>query len=632
MDMDTASSHARDDASRTDPGYLESLDYVRVRFAGDSGDGMQVTGTRFAFSAALSGNDVATFPDYPAEIRAPAGTLYGVSSYSVNFGTTEILTSGDQPDVLVAMNPAALKVHLSDLHRGGLAIVDAGAFGATNLARAGYESNPLDDDTLAPFATLKLDISALTLQAVKPFGLGKKDSLRCKNMWALGLVLWMFGRERESVVRWLNQRFAGKPQIAEANIAALNAGHAYGETAELGRTARRTRIAAAPLAPGVYRTVTGTEAMTWGLFAGATLADLKLFLGSYPITPASPMLHLLSGMKAQGVVTFQAEDEIAAVCSAIGASYAGCLGVTASSGPGIALKTEAIGLAVSVELPLVVVNVQRGGPSTGLPTKTEQADLHQALFGRNGDAPVPVLAASSPGDCFTCAIEAVRLATKYMTPVIVLSDGYIANAAEAWHLPDVRALPPMPAAFRTEPEGFHPFLRDPATGARAWAVPGTPGLEHRIGGLEKDYDSGNVSYDALNHQRMTEVRVGKISRIAEDIPEQDVACGEPTGDLAIVGWGSTYGAIEVAVRRARARGLRVSHVHLRHLWPPPRNLGDLLRGFGRILVPEMNTGQLITLLRAQYRLPVEGLSKVTGRPFKIAEIAAAIDAALEVEG
>ena len=610
------------------PEFLESLDYVRVRFAGDSGDGMQVTGTQFATSAALSGNDVATFPDYPAEIRAPAGTVYGVSSYSVNFGSAEILTSGDQPDVLVAMNPAALRVHLPDLRRSGMVIVDTGAFAGKNLARAGFEANPIEDGTLSHYAPLPLDISGMTLKAVKPLGLGQKDSLRCKNMWALGLVLWMFGRKREPVLNWLQQRFQGRPELAEANTVALNAGHAFGETAELGSGLRRYSIAKATIEPGTYRTATGTEALTWGLFAGTKLAGLKLVLGSYPITPASPMLHMLSAMKAHGVVTFQAEDEIAAICSAIGASYAGALGVTTSSGPGIALKTEAIGLAVSTELPLIIVNVQRGGPSTGLPTKTEQADLYQALFGRNGDAPIPILAARSPSDCFDCGIEAVRIATKYMTPVMVLTDGYIANAAEAWHLPDVATLEPMPVTFRTDPEGFSPYVRNETTGARAWAVPGTPGLEHRIGGLEKDYETGNVSYDRDNHQRMTDIRVGRVFGIAQDIPEQTVESGDPTGDLAIVGWGSTYGAIEVAVHRARDRGLRVSHIHLRHLWPLPANLGALLKGFGRIIVPEMNTGQLVTLLRAQYLLPAEALSKVTGQPFKIAEITTAIEDAL----
>jgi len=607
------------------------VDFVRIRFAGDSGDGIQLTGTRFAETSAQFGNDFATFPDYPAEIRAPAGTTYGVSAYSINIGKTEILTSGDQPNVLVALNPAALKINLPDLRSGGTILVDADSFTAKNLAKAGYESNPLEDDTLAQFTTIPIGISSMTKAAVADLGIGAKDALLCKNMWTLGLVLWMFGRGRKSVVNWLNDKFKNKPEIAKANIAALHSGNAFGETAEMGTTLRRYSIPPAPVEAGVYRTATGADTLAWGLYAGSRLAGLKLVLGSYPITPASTLLHILSRMSHLGVTTFQAEDEIAAVCSAIGASYAGALGLTTSSGPGVALKTEAIGLAISAELPLVIVNVQRGGPSTGLPTKTEQADLLQAVFGRNGDAPVPVIAASSANDCFDCGIEAVRLATQFMTPVILLTDGYIANAAEPWKIPDLEsdAYEPFPVQFRTDPEGFHPFLRDPDTLARNWAIPGTPGLEHRIGGLEEDYDSGNVSYDRENHQRMTDARVNKILGIADHIAEQTVDCGEESGPLAILGWGSTYGAIRIAVRRSIAEGRAVSHVHLRNIWPLPRNLEEVLSRYERIIVPELNTGQLVTLLRSQYQIALEPMNKVNGQPFQVSEIEDAITAALE---
>lgn len=609
--------------------FLEHEDYARVRFSGDSGDGIQLTGTQFSDSAALEGHDLATFPDFPAEIRAPVGTTFGVSSFSINFGSTEIFTAGDRPDVLVAMNPAALKVNVKDLRPGGLIIADAGEFVAKNLTKAGYASNPLDDESLSAYRIITIDISRLTLEAVKDHGLAKSDALRCKNMWVLGLLLWLFSRDRDPIEHWIERRFAKEPSVRDSNRAALRAGHAYGETTELSASVRRYRIGPAKLPPGEYCTLTGTEATAWGLLAGARLAGLRLFLGSYPITPASGILHLLSGLKRFGVITFQAEDEIAAVCSALGASYGGAIGVTTSSGPGIALKTEAIGLAVATELPLVVVNVQRGGPSTGLPTKTEQADLFQALWGRNGDAPVPVLAASSATDCFDCAIEAVRIATRYMTPALLLTDGYLANAAEPWRLPDLDAIEAFPAAFHTDPDGFHPFRRDSDTLGRVWAVPGTPGLEHRIGGLERDYDSGHISYDPANHQRMTNVRRDKILGIARSLPLQRVALGPERGRLLIVGWGSTFGPIQVAVRRALAAGQSVAHVHLRHLWPLPTNLADLLGNYERVLVPEMNTGQLATLLRARYLVDAESLSKVTGQPFRIAEIAAAIDSRVD---
>ena len=601
-----------------------------IRFAGDSGDGMQLTGARFTLEAGLAGNDLATFPDFPAEIRAPAGTTFGVSAYQIQLGATEVSTPGDDLDVLVAMNPAALKVNLADLHPGGLVLVDTAAFGERNLRKAGYAANPLDDGSLDAYHPLKLDITRLTAEAVKESGISSREALRCRNMWALGLVLWMYGRDRQATIDWLTRKFAQDPDVQRANIAALNAGHAFGETVEVDEPLPAFAIARAAQSPGTYRTVSGTDTLTWGLVAGARAAGLdRVVFASYPITPASPLLHTLAALKSYGVVTFQAEDEIAAVCAAIGASYAGALGVTSSSGPGIALKTEALGLAVAAELPLVVINTQRAGPSTGMPTKVEQSDLFQAVYGRNADTPLAVLAAATPGDCFEVGIEAVRLATKYMTPVIVLSDGFLANASEPWRLPDLDRIPRFPVRFRTEPEGFHPFVRDPATLARAWAVPGTPGLAHRIGGLERAYDSGHISYDADNHQKMTDVRAAKIDGIANDVPLQAVAQGEETGDLAVVGWGSTHGAIEEAVRALRAEGHRVSHVHVRYLHPFPRNLGAVLARFPRLLVPELNTGQLLTLLRARYLVPAVGLNKVAGRPFRVAEIADAVRARLE---
>ncbi|HUG27185.1 MAG TPA: 2-oxoacid:acceptor oxidoreductase subunit alpha, partial [Gemmatimonadales bacterium] len=513
---------------------------------------------------------------------------------------------------------------------GGLLLVDSAAFSPRNLEKAGYTANPLEDASLAPYQLLSLDITRLTQLAVADSGISSKEALRCRNMWALGLMLWMYGRDRTATQGWLQRKFAKLPNIATANVAALDAGHAYGETAEVSGGLHGFAITRADLPPGVYRTVTGTEAMAFGLVAGLQATGLKrLVFGSYPITPASPVLHTLAKLRKYGVVTFQAEDEIAAICSAIGASYAGALGVTSSSGPGIALKTEAIGLAISAELPLVVINVQRGGPSTGLPTKTEQSDLYQAVYGRNADSPVPVIASSTPSDCFEVAMEAVRLATHYMTPVMLLSDGYLANAAEPWRLPDVASLPTFPVTQRTDPEGFHPFMRHPRTLARNWAVPGTPGLEHRIGGLEKSAESGHISYDPANHQKMTDLRAAKISGIAKDIPLQAVALGEDTGDLAVVGWGSTWGPIQQAVAEARSRGLSVSHIHIRYLHPFPPNLGVLLKGFTQVLVPEMNTGQLVTMLRSTFLIPAEGLNKVTGKPFKIGELTAAIRARLE---
>lgn len=600
---------------------------VVVRFAGDSGDGMQLTGGQFTLSTALAGNDLATFPDFPAEIRAPQGTLFGVSAFQINFGSSEIDTAGDEPDVLVAMNPAALKTNLGSLKKGGLIIADEGEFSERNLAKAKYDANPLEDGSLAPWQLMKLNISQLTLDAVKPFGLGNKEALRCKNMWTLGLALWMFDRDRQPLIDWLKAKFAKAPELADANIAALNAGHVYGETAELAGPMKQHHVPAAPAEPGLYRTITGAESISLGLVAGAQLASLPMFFGGYPITPASAILHHLSRLKEFGVTTFQAEDEIAAIASAIGASYAGQLGVTSSSGPGIALKGEAIGLAIMTELPLVVVNSQRGGPSTGLPTKTEQSDLYQAVYGRNGDAPMPVIAARSAADCFDVAIEACRIATQYMTPVMLLTDGYIANAAEPWKVPDTSAYEPFPVKFLEEAPatGFLAYARD-EKGARPWVKPGTPGLLHRIGGIEKAAGTGNIDYSPANHQLMTEARRDKVAGIK--VPDQQVEVGETSGKLAVVGWGSTFGPIHQAVRRARRRGLDVAHIHLRHIWPMPANLGTLLRGYERILVPEMNTGQLKTVLRDRYLVDAKPLNKVSGQPFRIAEIEAAIEEAL----
>jgi 2-oxoglutarate/2-oxoacid ferredoxin oxidoreductase subunit alpha len=605
------------------------IESVVIRFAGDSGDGVQITGSQFTDTTALAGNDLATFPDFPAEIRAPAGTTFGVSAFQINFGARSIATAGDAPDVLVAFNPAALKVSLPDIYPGGLVVLDTGTFSARNLEKAGYTSNPLEDGTLKKYRALKIDISKLTLEAVKDMGLTSKEGLRCKNFWTLGLVYWLYGRSRKSTIEWLQRRFANRPEIANANIAALNAGHAFAETAEMPGEISAYVVPPAPLDPGIYRNITGTDAMAWGLLAGTQLAGVKAVFCSYPITPASSLLHALANLKHYDVVTFQAEDEIAAACSAIGASYGGALGITSSSGPGVALKGEAIGLAISTELPLIIVNAQRAGPSTGMPTKTEQSDLYQAIFGRNADSPVAVLAARSPCDCFEVGIEAVRIATKYMTPVIVLTDGYIVNAAEPWRIPDMEAYAPFPVTFRTDPEGFHPFVRNPETLARPWVKPGTPELMHRIGGIEKSYESGHISYDPDNHQKMTEVRAAKIDGIAKDIPLQTVEDGTEGGRLAVVGWGSTYGPISRAVGNLRADGQDVSHIHLRHLWPLPRNLGDLLRKFDRILVPEMNHGQLVTLLRAEYLVPAEGLNQISGKPFKISTIEAAIHEQLE---
>lgn len=614
----------------TEPGnnIAQTVSSVVVRFAGDSGDGMQLTGANFTDDTALFGNDLSTFPDFPAEIRAPAGSTFGVSAFQIYFGSEDITTSGDAIDVLVAMNPAALVTTLDEVVKGGLIIVDTGAFNDKNLKKAKYENNPLEDGSLDAYRVLDIDIHKHVIAAVEPFNLGHKMALRCKNMWTLGLVLWLFDRDKQGTIDNLLKKFASKPDIANANVAAINAGHAYGETAELPSGIEIYKVPKAKVEPGLYRDINGSTGLSWGLIAGGQLAGINLLFASYPITPASSLLHILAARKEFDVTTFQAEDEIAAVCAAIGASFAGSLGVTSSAGPGIALKAEAISLAVSAELPLLVINTQRGGPSTGLPTKTEQSDLLQAVYGRHGDTPLPVIATSSPTDCFEVAIEAVRIATKYMTPVMLLSDGYIANASEPWLIPDFSEIEPFPVQFREETEGFNPSLRDLDTLARVWAKPGTPGLEHRIGGIEKSYDTGNISYDADNHQKMTDTRRDKVLGISKDIPLQEVSMGNASGKLAVVGWGSSFGAIHQGVKHCREEGHDVSHIHIRHLWPFPDNLHELLAGFDKIIVPEMNTGQLVKMLRSEFLIDAQGLNKVNGLPFKIGEIVNAISTAL----
>jgi len=597
---------------------------VVVRFAGDSGDGMQLTGTNFTQATALYGNDLSTFPDFPAEIRAPVGATFGVSAFQIYFGADDVTTSGDDVDVLVAMNPAALVTNLVKLVKGGLVIVDKGAFTQKNLTKAKYEINPLEDNSLDGFRVLSIDIHKQVLTAVEPYGLSHKDALRCKNMWTLGLVMWLFDRDRSATIESLNKKFAAKPQVADANIAALNAGHAYGETAELPAGIHVYKVPKAKVPPGMYRNITGTQALAYGLIAGSELAEIDLLFASYPITPASNLLHELSSKKGFRVKTFQAEDEIAAVCSAMGASFAGSLGVTSSAGPGIALKAEGISLAVASELPLVVVNTQRGGPSTGLPTKTEQSDFNMALFGRHGDTPIPVVAASTATDCFDVAIEAVRLAIRYMTPVMILSDGYLANASEPWKIPNFDSLKSFRVNHYDDPKDFKPSIRDKNTKARVWAKPGTPGMEHRIGGIEKSFETGDISYDPANHQKMTELRKEKVAQIAHDIPLQEVSFGESEGKLAVLGWGSTYGAIHQAVKRAVADGMQVSHIHVRYLSPMPSNLCEILSKFDSVLVPEMNTGQFIKMIRSEFLIDAQGLNKIAGQPFKIGEILAAI--------
>lgn len=599
---------------------IQDLDQVVIRFAGDSGDGMQLTGDQFTRTTALMGNDIATFPDFPAEIRAPAGTLPGVSAFQLRFSSFDIHTPGDAPDVLVAMNPAALKVHVKDLKRGGILLLNTASFGALDLKKAKYEKDPRTDGSLAAWRVIEVDLEARTREALANSPLDTRGKDRCKNMYALGILYWMFHRDMEPTLKNIAAKFAKKPELVEANLTAMKAGHAYAETTEIFQTAYR--VPPAPMKPGTYRNIMGNQALTLGVVAAGQQSGLQLFLGSYPITPASDILHQLSGYKHLGVVTFQAEDEIAAIASAIGASYAGSLGITSTSGPGMALKSEAIGLAVMAELPLVILNVQRAGPSTGMPTKTQQADLMQAIHGRNGECPVAVIAASTPADAFEVGYEAVRLAVKYMVPVIVLSDGYIANGSEPWLLPDVAKLPPIPVQFA--PEGqpgtkFMPYARNPETLARPWAKPGTKGLVHRIGGIEKADVTGNICYDADNHQHMVDTRAKKVENIQHDIPPIETV-GPRTGDVLVLGWGSTRGAITAATLQLQKQGHRISCASIRYLNPLPKDLGELMRGFKKVVLPEMNKGQLATILRAKYLIDVQSYSQVNGQPFKSHEI------------
>jgi 2-oxoglutarate ferredoxin oxidoreductase subunit alpha len=592
------------------------LDRVVIRFAGDSGDGMQLTGDRFTSEAAAFGNDLATQPNFPAEIRAPQGTLPGVSSFQLHFADYDILTPGDRPDVLVAMNPAALKANVVDLPDGGILIVNTDEFTKRNLTKVGYDSNPLEDDSLERFQVHKIAMATLTIGALEETGLGKKDAERAKNMFALGLLSWMYHRPTEGTERFLREKFAKKPDIAEANVLAFRAGYYYGETTEA--FAVTYEVAPAKLNVGTYRQITGNTATAYGIVAAAQRSGLPVVLGTYPITPASDILHELSKHKNFDITTVQAEDEIAGIGIALGASYGGAIGVTSTSGPGIALKSETIGLAVMTELPLLVIDVQRGGPSTGLPTKTEQADLLQAMFGRNGESPVPIVAPQSPSDCFDAVMDATRIALKYRTPVLFLSDGAIANGSEPWLIPDVDTLPDLTVEFATDPENFQPYSRDPETLARPWAVPGTPGLQHRIGGLEKQDITGNISYDPENHDRMVRLRQAKIDGI--EVP--DVVVEDPSGEakVLVVGWGSSYGPIGAAARRVRKLGLPVAHAHLRHLNPFPKNLGEVLKSYDKVIVPEMNLGQLALLLRARYLVDAVSYTKVQGLPFKAEEL------------
>ncbi|MBI5215730.1 MAG: 2-oxoacid:acceptor oxidoreductase subunit alpha [Ignavibacteriae bacterium] len=601
---------------------LENLDEVTIRFAGDSGDGMQLTGMQFTSTTALVGNDLSTLPDYPAEIRAPAGTLFGVSGFQIHFGSTEINTPGDICDVLVAMNPAALKVNLRALSDGGIIIANTDGFDSKNLKLAGYQSNPLEDSSLEKYRLHAVSITKLTENALADTNLSPKVVERSKNFFALGMMYWMYSRPLEPTLRWIEDKFKKSPELVEANIRVLKAGHAYGETTEI--FAVRYEVKPAHLQKGTYRSITGNEAVAWGLIAASVKSNLDLFLGTYPITPASDILHELSKHKNFRIKTFQAEDEIAGITSAIGASYGGALAVTTTSGPGMALKTEGFGLAVMLEIPLIIVNVQRGGPSTGLPTKTEQADLLQAVWGRNGEAPIPVIAAATPSDCFTMAFEAARIALKYMTPVILLTDGYLANGAEPWMIPQVSSLPNIAPTFATNPEGFLPYSRDEKTLSRPWAIPGTPGLEHRIGGLEKQHETGNINYEPENHEFMVKMRQNKIDGIADDIPLAQVE-GDEKGELLVIGWGGTYGAIRTAVEAKRREGKSVSHLHLKHLNPLPKNLGEILLKYKNILVAEINLGQLVKILRSKYLLPMLSYNRVLGLPFKANDIEQKID-------
>ena len=608
----------------------EKIDQAVIRFAGDSGDGMQITGSQFTNTVALYGNDIATFPDFPAEIRAPAGTLPGVSGYQLHFSSSDVYTPGDAVDVLIAMNPAALKVNIADLKANGILIVNSDSFKEGDLRKAQMTSNPLEDHSLDKFRLFPVELERLTRVALEHLGLDAKSMDRCKNFFALGMCYWLYNRSMESTVRWIEDKFKNKPLLVEANKLAMKAGYSYCEATEAFQISYE--IPPAQLAPGMYRNLSGNQALALGFITASQKSGLRLFQGSYPITPASDILHELSQYKDFGVMTFQAEDEIAAITSAIGAAYAGALAITTTSGPGMALKTEAMGLAIAVEIPLVVCDIQRGGPSTGLPTKTEQADLLQALFGRNSEAPIPIVAAATPSDCFWAALEASRIAVKYMVPVILLSDGYLANGAEPWRIPDAADIPAFPVHFATQSNssnGYLPYKRDPQTLARPWAVPGTPGLEHRIGGLEKQDVTGNINYEPLNHEKMVHIRAAKVAAIAQDIPDIEPV-GDAHGDLLIIAWGSTHGAITAAVNAQRAEGRKIGHVHLRHLNPLPSNLGEVIQRYKKVLVPELNMGQLLWVLRARYLVDAVGLNKIQGRPFKQSEVEQKIEEMLDI--
>jgi 2-oxoglutarate ferredoxin oxidoreductase subunit alpha len=599
---------------------------VVIRFAGDSGDGMQLTGTRFTSESVLAGNDVGTLPDFPAEIRAPTGTLYGVSAFQINFSNKNVYTPGDDLDALVCMNPAALKTNIADLQQNGILIVDPAEFSTANLRKAEYEANPLEDNSLDKYQVYKVEVTKMTTLALKDIGLPNRSVMRSRNFFALGVVSWLFNRPIEPTLEWIQQRFGKTPVVAEANTLAIKGGYNLGENTDM--FASSYEIKPAEIEPGTYRNITGNSATALGFVIAAQKAGLPLFLGSYPITPASDVLHELAGYKNYNVYTFQAEDEIAGVGAALGAAFGGALAITTTSGPGMNLKGETVGLAATVELPMVITNIQRAGPSTGMPTKPEQTDLLQAIYGRHGESPLPVIAASTPSDCFHAAFEAARIAMKYMTPVILLTDGFLANASEPWLLPSVDDLPNIPVEFRTDPQGFFPYLRDEETLARPWVKPGTPGLEHRIGGIEKDYLTGNISYAPANHEQMVRVRHKKVANITQEIPPTQVK-GPERGKLLVLGWGSTYGAIAAAVEAAQAQGHTVAHAHLRYLNPLPADLGDVLSRYEKVLVPEMNMGQLLKLVRAEYLVDAVGLNKIQGRPFKVSEVATRIARMLE---
>ncbi|MFI5363579.1 MAG: 2-oxoacid:acceptor oxidoreductase subunit alpha [Elusimicrobiota bacterium] len=612
--------------SKPSPLPVEEIESAVIRFAGDSGDGIQLTGMQFTTTTAFAGNDLSTFPDYPAEIRAPVGTTAGVSGFQIQFSSRQVLTPGDAPDVFVAMNPAALKSNVKDVKPGGLILVNKDTFNAANLKKAGYEKDPLEDGSLSGFRVIPVELGRLTRNALDGMGLTATETERCKNFFALGMMYWLYDRPLQSTLKWIEQKFKKNPKFVEANHKALYAGNAYAETAEI--FGHHYRVRKAPITPGVYRNITGNEATALGMVAASAASGLPLWLGSYPITPASDVLHELARHKNFGVKTFQAEDEIAAIGSAIGASFAGMLALTTTSGPGVALKGEAIGLAVMTELPIVILDVQRGGPSTGLPTKTEQADLLQALYGRNGESPVAVLAAATPGDCFMMAFEACRIAVKYMTPVFLLTDGYLANGSEPWLIPDASKLPKFGRTALPPAAEFKLYKRDPETMARAWPVPGTKGFEHRIGGIEKQDVTGNISYDPDNHERMVRLRAAKINKIAQEIPPLEIL-GAKKGKVLVVGWGGTYGAITAAVQNLQKAGKSVSSVHLRHLNPMPPDLVDIMAGFEHVLVPELNMGQLLKVLRAKYLVPATGLNKIKGQPFKVSEVEAGVEALLK---